>query len=146
MSYPLTIQPLVIEDEDKLKDVYQTTFETISQEPGNLLPFKIADPCYAFSHEQALKLLDGSKIFHVVVLDLRLPEKQGLPEVQDQDLGLDLLERCLNRDRYPVPALLVVSGHVGLTDQVSIQDRLRDNSKAPGASSRNSRISRSRAP
>jgi CheY-like chemotaxis protein len=127
MSYPLTIQPLVIEDEDKLKDVYQTIFEAISREPGNLLPFRIAVPCYAFSYEQAVKLLDSSKIFHVVILDLRLPEKQGLPEVQDQDLGLDLLERCLNRDRYPVPALLVISGHVGSTDQVRIQDRLRDN-------------------
>ena len=127
MSYPLTLQPLVIEDEDKVKDVYQTIFEAISREFGNLLPFRIAAPCYAFSYEQALKLLDSSKIFHVVILDLRLPEKQGLPEVQDQDLGLDLLERCINRDRYPVPALLVISGHVGSTDQVRIQDRLRDN-------------------
>jgi CheY-like chemotaxis protein len=127
MSYPLTVQPLVIEDEDKAKDAYQTIFETISREPGNLLPFRIAAPCYAFSHEQALKLIDSSKIFHVVILDLRLPDKQGLPEVQDQDLGFDLLERCLNRDRYPVPALLVISGHVGSTDQVRIQDRLRGN-------------------
>jgi len=127
MSYPLTIQPLVIEDEDKVKDVYQAIFESISQEIGNSLPFRIAPPCYAFCYEQAVEALDSSKIFHVVILDLRLPEKQGLPEVQDQDLGLDLLERCLNRDRYPVPALLVISGHVGLTDQGRIQDRLRDN-------------------
>jgi CheY-like chemotaxis protein len=127
MSYPLTLQPLVIEDEDNVKDVYQTIFETISEELGHFLPFRIAAPCYAFSYEQALSLLDGSRIFHVVILDLRLPEKQGLPEVQDQDLGLDLLERCINRDRFPIPALLVISGHVGSTDQVRIQDRLREN-------------------
>jgi CheY-like chemotaxis protein len=94
---------------------------------GHFLPFKIAAPCYAFSYEQAVSLLDGSKVFHVVILDLRLPEKQGLPEVQDLDLGLDLLERCINRDRFPIPALLVISGHVGSTDQVRIQDRLREN-------------------
>jgi CheY-like chemotaxis protein len=127
MSYPLTLQPVVIEDEDKVKDAYQAIFETISQEIGSSLPFLMGPPCYAFSHEQAVDLLASSKIFHVVILDLRLPEKPGLPEVQDQDLGLDLLERCVNRDRFPIPALLVISGHVGSTDQARIQDRLRDN-------------------
>lgn len=127
MSYPLTLQPLVIEDEDNVKEVYQAIFETISREIGNSLPFRIAPPYYAFSYDQAVSLLDSSKIFHVVILDLRLPEKQGLPEVQDQDLGLGLLERCINRDCFPIPALLVISGHVGSTDQARIQDRLRDN-------------------
>jgi len=127
MSYPLMLQPLVIEDEDRIKDVYQGIFETVSGEISNALPFAIMPPCYAFSSDQAADLLEGSKIFHVVILDLRLPEKQGLPEVQDQDLGLALLERCINRDRYPIPALLVISGHVGSTDQVRIQDTLRDN-------------------
>ena len=125
MSYPLMLQPLVIEDEDRIKDVYQGIFETVSGEISNALPFAIMPPCYAFSSDQAADLLEGSKIFHVVILDLRLPEKQGLPEVQDQDLGLALLERCINRDRYPIPALLVISGHVGSTDQVRIQDTLR---------------------
>ena len=55
----------------------------------------MAPPCYAFCYEQAVEVLDSSKIFHVVILDLRLPEKQGLPEVQDQDLGLDLLDGVL---------------------------------------------------
>jgi CheY-like chemotaxis protein len=127
MSYPLMLQPLVIEDEDRIKDVYQGIFETVSGEISNALPFAIMPPCYAFSSDQAADLLERSKIFHVVILDLRLPEKQGLPEVQDQDLGLALLERCINRDRYPIPALLVISGHVGSTDQVRIQDTLRNN-------------------
>ena len=127
MSYPLMLQPLVIEDEDKVKDAYQGIFEAVSGEISNSLPFAIMPPCYAFSYEQAVDLLCGSKIFHVVILDLRLPEKEGLPEVQDQDLGLALLERCISRDRYPIPALLVISGHVGSTDQVRIQDTLRGN-------------------
>jgi CheY-like chemotaxis protein len=127
MSYPLMLQPLVIEDDDRIKDVYQGIFETVSGEISNSLPFAIMPPRYAFSSDEAADLLEGSKIFHVVILDLRLPEKQGLPEVQDQDLGLALLERCINRDRYPIPALLVISAHVGLTDQVRIQDTLRDN-------------------
>jgi len=127
MSYPLTLQPLVIEDDVKTKDAYEAIFEIISGEIIKSLPFGVAPPCFAFSHEQAVALLDSSKIFHVVILDLRLPERQGLPEVQDQDLGLDLLDRCINRDRYPIPALLVISGHFGGTDQVRIQDTLRNN-------------------
>jgi len=126
MSYPLILQPLVIEDNDDVKDAYEGIFETVSGEFSASVPFRIMHPCYAFSHDVAVKHLDGSKIFQVVILDLRLPQTQGLPEVQDQDLGLELLEKCINRDRYPIPALLVISGHVGSTDQVRIQDMLRD--------------------
>jgi len=127
MSYPLTIQPLVIEDDDRLKDAYEAIFEVISGEISNSLPFGMAPPCFAFSFEDAVECLKSSKIFHVVTLDLRLPEKQRMPDVQDVDFGLDLLDRCIKRDRYPIPALLVISGHVGATDQVRIQDALRDN-------------------
>ena len=127
MSYPLMLQPLVIEDCDDVKDVYEGIFKTISDEISASLPFKIMHPCYAFSYDKAVEHLDSSKIFHVVILDLRLPEKLGLPEVQDLDLGLDLLEKCIDRDRYPIPSLLVVSGHVGATDQIPTQDRLHEN-------------------
>jgi CheY-like chemotaxis protein len=127
MSYPLMLQPLVIENDDGVKDAYEGIFETISGELSNSVPFGIMHPCYAFSYDDAVKHLDGSKIFQVVILDLRLPETQGLPEDDDQDLGLTLLEKCIDRDRYPIPALLVISGHVGLTDQVRIQDTLREN-------------------
>jgi len=127
MSYPLMMQPLVIEDNDDVKDAYEGIFETISAEFSASMAFRIMHPCYAFSYDAAVNHLDGSKIFQVVILDLRLPETQGLPEVQDQDLGLALLEKCIDRDRYPIPALLVISGHVGSTDQVRIQDMLRDN-------------------
>ncbi|HKG58360.1 MAG TPA: hypothetical protein VKB05_01175 [Pyrinomonadaceae bacterium] len=127
MSYPLMLQPLVIEDNDAVKEVYEGIFETISGEFSASAPFGIMHPCYAFSYDAAVKHLDGSKIFQVVILDLRLPETEGLPEVQDQDLGLALLEKCIERDRYPIPVLLVISAHVGSTDQVRIQDMLRDN-------------------
>ena len=104
MSYPLMLQPLVIENEDGVKDAYEGIFETISGELSNAVPFGIMHPCYAFSYDDAVKHLDGSKIFQVVIQDLRLPETQGLPEVDDQDLGLALLEKCIDRDRYPIPA------------------------------------------
>jgi CheY-like chemotaxis protein len=127
MSYPLTLQPLVIEDDVRIKDAYEVIFKNISEQFSKSPPLKVAAPCFAFSHEQGVTCLDSSKIFQIVILDLRLPEKQGLPELQDEDLGLDLLDRCINRDRYPIPALLVISGHINATDQVRIQDTLRNN-------------------
>ena len=99
MSYPLMLQPLVIEDNDDVKDAYEGIFKTISAEFRASVPFGIMHPCYAFSYDAAVKHLDSSKIFQVIILDLRLPEAQGLPEVQDQDLGLALLEKCIDRDR-----------------------------------------------
>ena len=125
MSYPLMLQPLVIEDEDGVKDAYEAIFETISAEISAPVPFGIMRPCHAFDHDAAVKLLNESKIFQVVILDLQLPETEGLTAVPD--LGLALLEKCVDRDRFPIPALLVISGHVGSTDQVRIQDMLRDN-------------------
>jgi hypothetical protein len=127
MSYPLTLQPLVIEDDIRIKDAYEVIFKNISEQFSKSPPLKVAAPCFAFSHEQGVACLDSSKIFQIVILDLRLPEKQGLPELQDEDLGLDLLDRCINRDRYPISALLVISGHLATTDQVRIQDTLRNN-------------------
>src|SRR5579862_883814 len=127
MSYPLTLHPLVIEDNDDVKDAYELAFQKVYKEYSSFLPFRAAQPCYAFSYQQAVGLLDSSRMFHVVILDLRLPEKPGLPEVQDQDLGLDLLQRCINRERFPIPALLVISGHLGATDQGGLQDTLREN-------------------
>jgi CheY-like chemotaxis protein len=126
MSYPVILQPLVIDDDANLKEVYEQIFKTISDKWRASLPFGILHPCYAFAYDKAVEHLESSKIFHVVILDLRLPEKRGLPEDQGQDLGLDLLEKFIDRDRFPIPALLVVSGHVGATDQGRIQDRLRE--------------------
>jgi hypothetical protein len=43
----------------------------------------------------------------------------------DVDLGIKLLNRCIERDRYPIPSLLVISGHIGSTEQVRLQDAVR---------------------
>jgi CheY-like chemotaxis protein len=125
MSYPLTIQPLVIEDEEDAKETYEGIFQTIASEFSDL-PFPPPRPCFAFSHQEAVQHLDSSRMFHVVILDLRLPEKPKLPPADDVELGLNLLERCLDRDRFPIPALLVISGHIGSTEQARMQDTLRE--------------------
>lgn len=124
MSYPISLQALVIEDEEGPKEAYESIFETIAGDLDSVA-FRPAPLCFAFSHEQALKHLEGSKIFHVVILDLHLPDKPRMPTSEGIDLGLDLLARFIERDRFPVPSLLVISGHVGSTEQARMQDALR---------------------
>lgn len=125
MSFPINLQPLVIEDNEDIKEVYSRIFETIATDYSDL-PFSAAPPCFAFSYEEAIEYLGSSKIFHVVILDLRLPEKPKLPAIiEDIELGLKLLDHCLERERYPIPALLVISAHIDITEQARMQETLR---------------------
>lgn len=125
MSYPLVLQPLVIEDDERTKDAYKQIFETIASDYGEL-PFCPAPPLFAFSYEEAKKRLAGSKIFHIIILDLRLPEKPKMPAIEGVELGINLLDACVDRDRYPIPALLVISAHIGSTEQARLQQKLQD--------------------
>jgi CheY-like chemotaxis protein len=125
MSFPFNLQPLVIEDEDRSKEAYEEIFKNLRGEHAEL-PFCPVPPCFAFSYEDAIEHLESSKIFHIVILDLRLPEKRKLPPADGVDLGLNLLNRFIHRDRYPVPALLVISGHIGSTEQNRLKDSLRN--------------------
>ena len=125
MSFPLNIQPLIIEDDEDAKDTYNGVFETLRKDYSELR-ISTAPPCFAFSFHEALECLDSSKIFHVVILDLRLPDKPRMPAVEGVDLGLNLLARCVERDKYPIPALLVISGHIGSTEQARMQESLRN--------------------
>ncbi len=121
MSYPLTIHALVIEDDEGAKEAYKGIFESITAEVTGL-PFSAVLPSFAFSYEEAVGCLASSEIFHVVVLDLRLPEKPKMPAAEGVELGIKLLNRCIERDRYPIPSLLVISGHIGSTEQARLQD------------------------
>lgn len=124
MSYPLSLQALVVEDQEGPRQAYENFFETIADELEGL-PFRPAHPCFAFSHQEAVEYLNGSKIFHVVILDLHLPDKPKMPQSEGIELGLDLLSRFSDRDLFPVPCLLVISGQVGSTEQGRLQDKLR---------------------
>ena len=124
MSYPLAIHALVIEDDEGAKEAYKSIFESITAEVTGL-PFSTVLPSFAFSYEEAVACLDSSKIFHVAVLDLRLPEKPKMPTAEGVELGINLLNRCIERDCYPIPSLLVISGHIGSTEQARLQDAVR---------------------
>src|ERR1022692_2660582 len=125
MSYPVAPRWLVIEDDDGVKSTYDSIFNDLKSDFA-YLPFAPAPPEYAFSLEEAQGCLDESKMFHLVILDLRLPRRPGLPVPDGVELGIKLLEQCLSRDRFPIPSLLVISAHIGTTKQTSLQDALRE--------------------
>ena len=64
MSYPATLQTLVIEDEEGPKVAYEEIFKKLASESGGL-PFRPALPRFAFSYEQAVRFVEGSEIFHL---------------------------------------------------------------------------------
>ena len=63
MSYPSLLRALVIEDQPEVKETYDTIFQRL----GSDFPF--APPAYAFCFDDAVRHLDSSKIFHLVLLD-----------------------------------------------------------------------------
>lgn len=124
MSYPLTIRPLIIEDNIDVKEAYTRIFREISgQLPWSLLP--VIEPCFALSYEDGLtQLLETSVAFHLVILDLELPQKAGRPAQHGLDFGIRLLESCLCRESFPIPSVLVISAHIDRTEQTKLQDKV----------------------
>jgi CheY-like chemotaxis protein len=106
MSFPRQINPLVIEDNPLVKDQYDSIFQSLSKK------YPIAAPHLAFCYQDAMKHLAKPWPYHLVILDLRLPEEPGQPESEMLDFGQTILDHCLRRDDYPVPALLVISGNL----------------------------------
>src|SRR5690242_4645586 len=99
MSYPRSMQVLIVEDEQQAKQYYETVLAKMKETE------QVSSVQYAFSYNEGIKALDQKAMFHLVILDLRLPEDPGLPPADGTDYGLALLRKCENRDDYPVPAL-----------------------------------------
>jgi len=120
MSYPRVLQPLIIEDDPGAADLYGAVFEPFVEQ-GILAP-----PRHAYCYDDAVAELTSRTIFHLVILDLCLPECPGLPAPDQIDFGLALLEKCAARDDYPIPAVLVISGNIGKARQSELVERVRE--------------------
>ena len=116
MSYPAGMRVLIVEDETKPKDDYASILDRPNA------PWTIGQRHFAFTYEDAVALLEEGRPYHLVVLDLAIPEKKG--QLQEVELGLAVLKRCQLRETYPVPALLIVSGQLGKTQQSELSERV----------------------
>jgi hypothetical protein len=120
MSYPRNIQTLVIEDETDSKEYFEAVFASLKS------THILSPPHWAFCLEDAKQSLGDGRIYHLVTIDLRLPEKPGQPPSESVDFGLSLIKDCANRNSYPIPAVLVISGHLGQTSQQQLDDLVRN--------------------
>ncbi len=121
MSYPRKLHILVVEDDSDVIEAYRVSFTTLKK------AFQMINPVFVRSFSDAKKRIDGSEIFHVVLLDMNLPmETRGQP-VEGLAPGEQLLEMLAKRDNHPVPVLLVVSGKLNLAQPISnMQKRLEN--------------------
>lgn len=118
MSYPSVMQALVIEDEPGVKAVYEQIFAALGDH------FPVVAPCCAFSLHEALGCLERERIFHLIILDLRLPESNGLPAPETEAYGMRIVRAAEQRAPYPIPGLLVITGHLGSTDQTALRSEV----------------------
>lgn len=105
MSYPSEIRTLIIEDESEMIEYYRRTFAEYLHPKYPLL----ATPVFAESYVDAEVLLRRDGIYHLVILDLRLPERTGDSLGDASARGLGLIPAIGGREEYPVPILVIVT-------------------------------------
>lgn len=122
MSYPRELQLLVIEDEHGMVEVYRTHVDQLKQDfPGITARF-------AATYDDAVTAIESQQIFHIVVLDLGLPESRGGDAEEGQVRGVALVGKLRQRDEFPVPALVIVTGRLNRVSNLdSLGTQLREN-------------------
>lgn len=120
MSYPRKLHILVVEDDEDVILGYKQFFTTIAKES------RLVDPTFARSFDDATKCIEGSNIYHLVILDLNLPDETRQPAETGLARGSQLIEALAKRDSYPVPVLLIVSGRLNTAESISdLESRLK---------------------
>jgi hypothetical protein len=118
VSYPSALRILIIEDENTMTDAYKASFDTLRKS------FNIGEIRFAQSFEDARNELAKPQVIHVAILDLHLPTVAGGDA--DSARGLDLVNTIAARERYPIPVLLIVTGHTKSIGQITrLDDRVR---------------------
>lgn len=120
MGYPKVIQPLIVEDDAGVKDYYEAALAEYI-EKGRMVA-----PKYAFSYADGVRLINQDKAYHLVILDLGLPESAGQPAPTAINYGINLLDKCIHRNRYPIPAVLIVSGMLQKANQNELDTKVRE--------------------
>jgi CheY-like chemotaxis protein len=119
MSYPRKLHILIIEDEQDPIDGYRQLLQSFRSEG-----FLSVEPTIARSYADACQFIESPHIFHVVILDLNLPVTNKEQPGGGPGPGQQLLELLAQRQTYPIPVLLVVTGKIGLTRLTDLQSRL----------------------
>lgn len=121
MGYPRLLQLLIIEDETPMVEAYKGYVDKLAKSRP------LAPPCIVQSYADAIEHLSRNDVFHLVVLDLRLPEQAGGEADQNSSRGLELVQQIADRDHSPIPVLAIVTGDPGrITKFAPLQKQLQE--------------------
>lgn len=119
MSYPRKVHTLIVEDERIVTDSYRDIFRRLADQ------FELIEPRFAHSVDDAKRILSGPEIVHLLILDLGLPVEIGEKAMEGIEPGLSLMNQAAGRDDYPIPAVVVISGRLGIGNNLTdIHDQL----------------------
>lgn len=122
MSYPRTLQTLIIEDEPEMIESYRHFFEKFARDGHD-----VAMPSFAGGYQNAVVWLELPRPYHLVILDLKLPEYAGEDAEGGSARGLELVEKIATREDYPVPVLLIITGEPKrISNLSSLSGQLQD--------------------
>lgn len=105
MGYPRNIQTLIIEDEPEMIESYKRYFKNFIKGGHD-----VAMPILAGGYKHAIFQLDLPRHYHLIILDLKLPDYAGGDAEGGSARGLELVEKIATREDYPVPVLLIITG------------------------------------
>lgn len=120
MSYPSKIHALIVEDESSVRETYSMDFTTLAKK------YPLSPPIFALSYEDALSQLNSHAVFHLVIVDLGLPFKTRQEANAGIEPGINIVRDAAKRENYPIPALLVISGRLGLSKQSELGDKIKE--------------------
>ena len=118
MSYPRRIHTLIVEDESSVVANYRDIFSRLRRE------YDLEAPQFAQSLEDAMDVLSSPTIIHLLVLDLGLPVETRGQAATGVDPGVAVLDKAVERDAYPIPAVVVVSGRLAAANLTEMRSRL----------------------
>jgi hypothetical protein len=117
MSYPSHIQTLIVEDEHGPIENYRHFFQDLAK-------LDVAPPVIVSSRDDAANCLSGNSIYHLIIIDLGLPYATREAAKDGVEPGIELLQLAATREKYPIPAALVISGRLGQAKLPSLGDYL----------------------
>lgn len=119
MSYPRKIHTLIVEDEPVPIENYRSIFDSLAKQHD------LVEPRFARSFEDAKRILAMPEILHLLILDLGLPLETRGEAMTGIDAGRSLLKLAAERDGYPIPALVVISGRLSIANLTELEGQLR---------------------
>lgn len=120
MSYPRKRDILIVEDEQQPIDAYRDLLGLYREE----LP--CTEPLVARNYADAEAFLKEPRIIHCMILDLNLPLERHGTAGDGLTPGEQLLQLAANRDEYPIPVMMVISGKLETAGLKELQDQLEE--------------------